>query len=212
VNVALRLISPCPPAFQPIHFAPRTQTVHKSSFAESPTASNPVSNSRFVAPLFSWSYELLFPQTLYIQKHLRCPWGVPPKPLFRTTTTSTCRPSPPILFIINQLRTLVLSCGSFSHSHPLFQCFADSLCKTGGWRTPQLKPQKRKGSRRSLILRAARGTAPCVRMRLSGGDYSTRRSIPAPLVSFSCPLAEVRMMMPRGSVFPVWAMRTLERP
>src|SRR5712671_607182 len=33
-------------------------------------------NSHFVAPLFSWSYELLFPQFLSFDKHLRCPPGV----------------------------------------------------------------------------------------------------------------------------------------
>ena len=30
----------------------------------------------FVAPLFSWSYKLLFPQALYFDNHLRCPPGV----------------------------------------------------------------------------------------------------------------------------------------
>src|SRR5882762_9776890 len=34
------------------------------------------SKSRFVAPLFSWSYELLFPQLFYFDNHLRCPPGV----------------------------------------------------------------------------------------------------------------------------------------
>jgi len=31
--------------------------------------------SFFVAPLFSWSYELLFPQALWFQNYLRCPPG-----------------------------------------------------------------------------------------------------------------------------------------
>ena len=31
--------------------------------------------SQFVAPLFSWSYKLLFPQFLSFDKHLRCPPG-----------------------------------------------------------------------------------------------------------------------------------------
>src|SRR5437868_4615737 len=30
----------------------------------------------FVGPLFSWSYELLFPQALWFQNYLRCPRGV----------------------------------------------------------------------------------------------------------------------------------------
>src|SRR5712675_3068009 len=35
--------------------------------------------SQFVAPLFSWSYKLLFPQLLSFDKYLRCPpgWGAP---------------------------------------------------------------------------------------------------------------------------------------
>src|SRR5712671_4716874 len=36
------------------------------------------SKSRFVTPLFSWSYELLFPQLFYFDNHLRCPPGVGP--------------------------------------------------------------------------------------------------------------------------------------
>jgi len=35
--------------------------------------------STFVSPLFSWSYELLFPQPLSFHNHLRCPPGVPPR-------------------------------------------------------------------------------------------------------------------------------------
>jgi hypothetical protein len=56
----------------------------------------------------------------------------PPKPSSRRTTTSTCRPRPPILFIIKQLRTLVLSCSSFSHSHPLFSMGYGLFCKNRG--------------------------------------------------------------------------------
>src|SRR5712671_5592887 len=36
------------------------------------------SQTCFDAPLFSWSYKLLFPQALYFEKHLRCPPGVTP--------------------------------------------------------------------------------------------------------------------------------------
>jgi hypothetical protein len=44
---------------------------------------------RFFNPLFSWSYELLFPQLLYFHNHLRCPgvWGSAPSAL------KTLRPS-----------------------------------------------------------------------------------------------------------------------
>jgi len=119
VNAALRLIILSPPAFQSIHFAPRTQPSASLLSPESQPQAIQSQRSHFVAPLFSWSYELLFPQPLYIQ-NICVPPGVPPKPLFRSTTTSTCRPRAPIPFNINQLRTLVLSCSSFPHSHPLF--------------------------------------------------------------------------------------------
>src|SRR5712672_2001454 len=36
------------------------------------------SQTCFVAPLFSWSYKLLFAQALCFDKHLRCPPGVTP--------------------------------------------------------------------------------------------------------------------------------------
>jgi len=120
VNVAVRLISLCPPAFPPIHFAPRTQTVRKSSFARRPTASNPISKFPCCRPFVFMVLRIAFPANPLYSKTSSLPPGVPPKPLFRRTTTSTCRPRPPIPFIINQLRTLVLSCGSFPHSHPLF--------------------------------------------------------------------------------------------
>jgi hypothetical protein len=200
VNVALRLISLCPPAFQPVHSAPRTQTVK-------PTASNPIASSHVVAPLFSWPYELLFPQTLYIQKHLRCPPGVPPQTVFPKDNYVDLPTTP----------AYPLHYQAIAHSCSLLQLFfalpsfvfnglRTLLQKQGGGHPLQPEPRKQKGPRRSLILRAARGMAPCVRMRLSGGGYSTRSSMPAPLVSFSWPLAEVRTMTPSGSVFPVWAM------
>src|SRR5882762_8460862 len=65
------------------------------------------------------------------------PPGVPPKPLFPSSTTSTCRPRASILFIINQLRTLVLSSSSFSHSRPLFSTACRLFVqKQGGWGYP----------------------------------------------------------------------------
>ena len=38
---------------------------------------------QFALPLFSWSYELLFPQPLYFDNHLRCPRGVGSAPSFQ---------------------------------------------------------------------------------------------------------------------------------
>jgi len=120
MNVALRLISPCQPTFPTIHFAPRTQTVRKSSFARSPIASNPISKFPFCRPFVFMVLRIAFPANPLYSKTSALPPRCAPNPLLRTTTTSTCRPRQPIPFIINQLRTLVLSCGSFPHSHPLF--------------------------------------------------------------------------------------------
>src|SRR5437879_12328955 len=47
----------------------------------------------FVLPLFSWSYELLFPQPLYFDNDLRCPpvWGYPflQRSIFQPSNLST---------------------------------------------------------------------------------------------------------------------------
>src|SRR6266436_8586991 len=53
--------------------------------------------TRFARPLFSWSYKLLFPQTICFDQHLRCPPGVggaaiqPSPPLHRKTTSVSSR-------------------------------------------------------------------------------------------------------------------------
>ena len=120
MNVPLRLISLCPPAFPPIHFAHRTQPVRKSPLAGRPPASNPISEFPFCRPFVFMVLRIAFPATPLYSKTSALPPRCAPNPLLRTTTTSTCRPRQSIPFIINQLRTLVLSCSSFSHSHPLF--------------------------------------------------------------------------------------------
>jgi len=53
-------------------------TTHHSPFTFSRplfsyTSELPLPTHRFAAPLFSWSYELLFSQPLYLHNHLRCP-------------------------------------------------------------------------------------------------------------------------------------------
>ena len=73
------------------------------------------------SPFVFMVLRIAFPANPLFSKTSALPPRVcPPKPLFPSTTTSTCRPRQPIPFIINQLRTLVLSCGSLPHSHPLF--------------------------------------------------------------------------------------------
>ena len=127
-----RFDSLSPPAFQPIHFAPRTQTRPQVSFSRRPTASNPISKFPFVAPLFSWSYELLFPQTIYYQKHLRCPPGVPPNRFSEAQLrrladharlSSSLSINCALLFSLAALFRTPIIC---------FQHLADSLAKTGG--------------------------------------------------------------------------------
>src|SRR5882762_10561034 len=53
----------------------------------------------FVSPLFSWSYNLLFPQPLYFDNHLRCPPG--------------CGVRAPLPIVFNSTHQLRL-CGKFS--------------------------------------------------------------------------------------------------
>jgi len=60
---------------------PRMRELRCSSFSRSLrfalTSVRARAGAPFVAPLFSWSYELLFPQPLCIHNDLRCPGGVP---------------------------------------------------------------------------------------------------------------------------------------
>jgi hypothetical protein len=71
---------------------------------------------RFFSLLFSYSCELLFPQALYFDNHPRCP-RVSPSEAF-PTLRSLCLFVKFIFF--SRLRTLDLSCHSFSVSRPLF--------------------------------------------------------------------------------------------
>src|SRR5882762_6626944 len=45
-----------------------------------PSAPCSSATNQFVAPLFSWSYELLFAQPFHFEYHLRCPPGVGVRP------------------------------------------------------------------------------------------------------------------------------------
>ena len=156
MNVALRLVSLCPPAFPLIHFAPRTRTVHKSSFAESPTASNPNLKIPRLSPLCFHGLTNCFSRKPFIIKNICvAPRVSPPNRLSEAQLrrlADHARLSPSLSINCGLLFSLA---ALFRTPILCFQHFADSFAKTGGWRTPQLEPQKRKGSRRSLILRAA---------------------------------------------------------
>jgi len=80
-NAALHSIGPCPPVFPrfPLTSAPnRSQSVLS---AESHLPVTHLKNS-ICRLLFSWSYGLLSPETLYFQTHLRCPPRVCPQTAF----------------------------------------------------------------------------------------------------------------------------------
>jgi hypothetical protein len=79
-----------------------------------------VSHARVASPLFSYSYELLFCQLLYFHNYLRC-YSVfhilsSLRPRFLCGLPAAAGKSR--IFIL--LRTLYLSCASFSDSRPLF--------------------------------------------------------------------------------------------
>jgi hypothetical protein len=67
--------SPQPPVYPRPLF--RLATCHPlptfPRFLFSYTYELPLPTDRFASPLFSWSYKLLFPQTLCFDNHLRCP-------------------------------------------------------------------------------------------------------------------------------------------
>ena len=70
----------------------------------------------FLRPLFSYSYELLFPQVLYFHNHLNCPGVSPLPPAHPHESRVTSRKSRRFTL----LRTLLLSCASFFDSRRLF--------------------------------------------------------------------------------------------
>src|SRR5712664_781612 len=90
------------------------------------TTHYPLSTLFFVSPLFSYSYELLFPQPLYLDNDPHCPPGVgvqasnlspnsvPP----RRCLPRPCRGGKSIVF--RHLLPLTRSLRSFLHSLPLF--------------------------------------------------------------------------------------------
>ena len=76
----------------------------------------------FVVPLFSCSYELLFPQALYFDNDLRCP-GVYP----------LCLPSSCLGYLFSITYGLCSSlCSLFAHACLCFQRVTDSFAKTPG--------------------------------------------------------------------------------
>jgi hypothetical protein len=136
VNAALRLINLCPPAFPPIHFEPRTQTVRKSSFLRSPIASKRTPNF-ILSPLCFHGLTNCFSRKPFIIKNICvAPPGVPPNrsseaQLRRLADHAHLSPSLStncaLLFSLAALFRTPILC---------FQYFADSFCKSGGWEYP----------------------------------------------------------------------------
>src|ERR1700720_3913749 len=83
-----------------------------------PTAQRP--HTTFLRPLFSYSYELLFPQLLYFDNDLNCPGVSPPLRPPRSHSEHSVLRFSRNRFAIRRLRTLILSCSFFPHSFPLF--------------------------------------------------------------------------------------------
>jgi hypothetical protein len=84
----------------------------------------------FVCPLFSWSYELLFPQPFCFDNLLRCPpgWGSAPSKL--TALRSSALSYPPPLFALCTFR--MNTCKSVSKQRTLSTSRMNTYAKTGG--------------------------------------------------------------------------------
>ena len=90
--------------------------------------------SAFAQPLFSWPYELLFPQVLGFDNHLRCPGVCLMSRTRRQFCVLSALCSKELCFI--HLRTLWRSLLSFGSSRPLFSIpYGLFLQNTGGWGT-----------------------------------------------------------------------------
>ena len=87
------------------------------------------SKSLFASPLFSWSCELLLPQLLSFDNHLRCPRGVGTA-LLSETLPLRCTVANPLF---SRVCRLLDSLASLFRAPVLcFQQLADSFCKTPG--------------------------------------------------------------------------------
>ena len=86
--------------------------------------------SNFVAPLFSWSYELLFPQPLCFDNHLRCPWVWGSAPSQLIALRSSAFSYPPPLFALSTFR--MNTCKSVSKQRTLSTSRMNTYEKTGG--------------------------------------------------------------------------------
>ena len=82
----------------------------------------------FLRPLFSYSYELLFPQSLYFDNHLSCPGVSPLPPVHQHESRVTSHRSRRFTL----LRTLFLSSASFFDSRRLFSMPCALFCKIPG--------------------------------------------------------------------------------
>ena len=83
--------------------------------------------SNFIGPLFSYSYELLFPQPLCFDIHPHCP-GVSPSSIPDAQDVPT--PTSANSFVYRQLQPL---CSLFPTPILYFQSLAASFPKTPGW-------------------------------------------------------------------------------
>ena len=112
------------------------------------------------APLFSYSYELLFLQALYFDNHLRCPgaWGTRVQSCLGLC--GDCAFEPPLSLLASHLFSILCSlvfaiCALLRASVLCFQWLAASFCKTPGWGVcPQTRRLKSTRSRLFFLLRA----------------------------------------------------------
>jgi hypothetical protein len=102
----------------------------------------PTPHSLFVSPLFSYSYELLFPQPLYFDNDPHCPpvWGYKP-PISLRALCLRAAACPDLVGVANPLlsgicRLFPVSLRSFLHSLPLFSIVCSLFPEnTRGWGT-----------------------------------------------------------------------------
>jgi hypothetical protein len=105
------------------------------------------SHRRFATPLFSYSYESLFPQPLYFHIHPHRPGGVP----LRRVPSGLC-PGPVSKclrgksHVVSGLRTLLRSWLSFSRWFPLFSTACSLFCQKQGGCIPRSTRVRRQSS------------------------------------------------------------------
>jgi len=136
------MVALVPAQISNLHPRPPAATLRRRSLPLL-TTHYPLSTLFFVSPLFSYSYELLFPQPLYFDNHPHCSpvWAYKPPIPLRTLCLGAAA-CPDLVGVANPLFSGIcclfpVSLRSFLHSFPLFSIVCSLFRKIPGVGYPE---------------------------------------------------------------------------